>query len=663
MYYKHLFRIKSNYMDFRKDINGLRAFAVISVVLFHFNSAWLPGGFAGVDVFFVISGFLMTGIIFRGIEEENFSILKFYIARANRIVPALAVLCFILVVFGWFYIFPHDYKALGTHVGSSISFFSNIVYWQESGYFDVSSHNKWLLHTWSLSVEWQFYIIYPLIIVLLYKFLSLKSIKVIIIIGAIIGFVFSILATYKWPNAAYYLLPTRAWEMMVGGIAYLYPFTIKKKKHVEWIGVALIFSSYFFISKDNQWPGYLAIFPVLGAFLIIQADRKDSIITNNIVFQKLGTWSYSIYLWHWPLVVAIYYFSLGSLFIYLGIVISILLGFLSYKYIERIKFKNNFNSLSSYLRCMPIYIVVLLSVSGFWIFKAEPNNYLYPLPQSIYDSIQRGTYECFDKPYDSLKNDFCKVTNPSNKRLFVTGDSHAYSVLPVLEKISKERDIELTYGGYGGCPPLAKVYSSRPDQHIKDCHLLNKITIKHIVDSKYDYALLAARWTYYTEGDYLGNKIQYLLSNKSEEANRVNSIKAFKEGIEATFKIYSQTETKVLVMLQTPMQELKPLDIYYNSYDGKGLVQNLLNRQSISIAKHTEFQSMTNEIIINEAKKYSNIIVINPMKHMCVDAVCPAGNQLNSYYFDEDHLSLIGSYQLKDALEKYIKTNKVKSET
>ena len=152
-------------MQFREDINGLRAIAVIAVVLFHFNSSWMPGGFAGVDVFFVISGFLMTGIIFKGLEQQKFSILRFYVARANRIIPALAILCIILLILGWFYLTPQDYKALGKHAASSVTFVSNVTYWLESGYFDALASEKWLLHTWSLSVEWQFYLIYPLVLV------------------------------------------------------------------------------------------------------------------------------------------------------------------------------------------------------------------------------------------------------------------------------------------------------------------------------------------------------------------------------------------------------------------------------------------------------------------------------------------------------------------
>jgi len=360
-------------LNFRADINGLRAIAVISVVLYHFNPNWLPGGFAGVDVFFVISGFLMTGIIFGNIEKNKFSVFTFYVARANRIIPPLAVLCLVLLIFGWFYLTPLDYKALSNHAGSSIGFLSNIVYWGESGYFDTASRGKWLLHTWSLSIEWQFYIIYPLVLVAMRKFMPIKTMKKMVILGTILSFDFCVIATYKWPESAYYLLPTRAWEMMFGGVAYLYPFTMqqKRKKLVEWLGLILIFGSYLLISKENPWPGYLAVLPVLGSFLVIQAQRNDSFITSNIVFQKLGTWSYSIYLWHWPIAVAIYYFYLNELYIYLGIVLSVLLGFISNKYIEKIKFRNDFCNFFSYFKCKPVYMVLLTGLLSSHIFSIK----------------------------------------------------------------------------------------------------------------------------------------------------------------------------------------------------------------------------------------------------------------------------------------------------
>lgn len=284
-------------MTFRYDINGLRAIAVIAVVLFHFEPSWVPGGFAGVDVFFVISGFLMTGIIFNGLEKNDFNLFKFYAARAKRIIPPLAVLCIFWLVCGWFYLSSQEFQLLGKHAASSMGFISNFIYLKESGYFDAASNEKWLLHTWSLSVEWQFYIIYPLVLLCLKNIFRLEQLKRLIVIVTILGYVFGTYATIKWPNESYYFLPSRAWEMMFGGIAYLYPMRLSKfsRKVAECIGLILIFASYAFVSNESAWPGYLALFPVLGAWLIIVSSQQSSIITNNLVFQSIGKWSYSVY--------------------------------------------------------------------------------------------------------------------------------------------------------------------------------------------------------------------------------------------------------------------------------------------------------------------------------------------------------------------------------
>ncbi|CAH6978956.1 Peptidoglycan/LPS O-acetylase OafA/YrhL [Vibrio chagasii] len=372
-------------MGFRKDINGLRAIAVIAVVLFHFSPEWLPGGFAGVDIFFVISGFLMTKIIFNGLEKESFRILEFYIARANRIIPTLALVCLVLFVFCWFYLSPLEYKSLAKHISSSMIFLSNVIYLSESGYFDVSSYEKWLLHTWSLSVEWQFYIIYPLIIVTINKFMNLQAMKITLLVATFISFTFSAIITSRFPDAAYYLLPTRAWEMMMGGVVYLFPLSLndKNKIRLEILGFILILTSYVFISKDHFWPGYLAIIPVLGASFIIQSQRNDSVLTNNSVLQSIGKWSYSIYLWHWPLVVAGYYFELPSNWIYIGIFLSIILGFLSNKYIESIKFKTDLSTITKKFRYKPMLMAIILSSIGTTIYIKD--GYLYQIPKYMFN--------------------------------------------------------------------------------------------------------------------------------------------------------------------------------------------------------------------------------------------------------------------------------------
>jgi len=252
-------------MNFRLDINGLRAIAVLSVVIFHFNANWLPSGFVGVDVFFVISGFLMTGIVWTKLIENNFSFIKFYVARCQRIIPALSMLALALLIYGWFSLSPLEYKELSKHILSSLSFLSNIIYWQESGYFDSGSHEKWLLHTWSLSVEWQFYILYPIALFLLIKLLPTNTIKRFIVILTIIGFIFSAFAVKVWPNPSYYLLPTRAWEMLAGGCAYFYPISTSRlnRKWTSNIGIVLIVTSFFCFSDQTPWPGLYALIPVI----------------------------------------------------------------------------------------------------------------------------------------------------------------------------------------------------------------------------------------------------------------------------------------------------------------------------------------------------------------------------------------------------------------
>lgn len=411
-------------MGFRQDINRLRAIAVIAVVLFHFKPEWLPGGFAGVDVFFVISGFLMTKIIFTELANKSFSIIHFYIARANRIIPALAALCLVLLVFGWSYLTPIDYRSLLIHVVSSLGFLSNIIYLNEAGYFDAASHDKWLLHTWSLSAEWQFYIIYPLILVGMNKIFSLKAMKQIILISTGVFFLLSALATYQWPNSAYYLFPTRAWEMMVGATAYLFPiaFQSNTKFKIEALGLALIMLSYVFITKDNLWPGYLAAIPTLGTFLTIQSQFNERRIPGDFVLQKLGNWSYSIYLWHWPLVVAIYYFSLAEEWRYIFMCMSIVLGVLSYNYIEKKRYKSQYISLSA----------LLLIVSSSLVYLN--NAYLYQFPWDIYRGMMpdssSGRFTWAKHLTLNKRTDF---SDQSKENLLIIGDSQAGDLINMLD--------------------------------------------------------------------------------------------------------------------------------------------------------------------------------------------------------------------------------------
>lgn len=621
---------------------------MIAVVLFHFNASWMPGGFAGVDVFFVISGFLMTGIIFKGIEQENFSILKFYVARANRIIPALAVLCLVLLVFGWFYLTPLDYKALGKHVASSMAFLSNVIYWRESGYFDATSHEKWLLHTWSLSAEWQFYIIYPLVLVAMRKFMSVNAMKATVLLGTVLGFIFCAIATYKWPTPAYYLLPTRAWEMMIGGVAFLYPMAIKeeRKKLLEWLGLALIIGSYFLISKDNPWPGYLAIFPVLGSFLIIQAQRNDSLITSNLIFQKLGAWSYSIYLWHWPFVVAIYYFSLNEIFVYFGISMSVLLGFLSNKYIEKIRFRSDFGFFWGYLKCKPVYIMLIVGLLASYIYSIKGEN-AWLLRQNI---ITQKTYTIISERSPELDSwgrdvdgnqDFsdCRFNvqnlNPNlesrlskclsnyGSGILILGDSHAKDLFGM---VSSRFDDDFIVGitSTQGCRPHTPKSQCQYEE-VKTFLSANPRIFKHIIYEQGGFYLLL---------DENGNKGTRNMFSKLDISMSVEGLSIDIEHIELVLNYLSEiSEYAPITWFGSRVEpHFTPKQILQKGCDFNFKLRN----------NHKMFFDLLDEYIESNTPPLNRVKFISQNKTLKYQFPQDFMNCEKILWSDGDHLSIIG---------------------
>jgi peptidoglycan/LPS O-acetylase OafA/YrhL len=259
-------------MKYRADIDGLRAFAIIPVVLYHAGITMFSGGFVGVDVFFVISGYLITTIILNDIEKGKFSIASFYFRRIKRIFPALYFFFIVTSIACWFLYMPADLKAYGKSLFGSVFFISNIVFWRESGYFDTASELKPLLHTWSLSVEEQFYIFFPVLMIILAKYFRKKYVPAVLTIF-ILSFLISIYATPRMPSASFFLLPTRAWELMIGCLLALgvFPKTnnIRLLNLASFIGLFMLLLSIFVYEHGTPFPGYQALLPCVGTALII----------------------------------------------------------------------------------------------------------------------------------------------------------------------------------------------------------------------------------------------------------------------------------------------------------------------------------------------------------------------------------------------------------
>ncbi|MEO0761148.1 MAG: acyltransferase, partial [Pseudomonadota bacterium] len=300
-------------LRYRADIDGLRSIAVLPVVAFHFGIAAAPGGFVGVDVFFVISGYLITSIIARECAEGRFSLLDFYERRARRILPALFAMIAAVVVIGWFLFLPREFFDLAKSVGAATVFLANVLFYLSAGYFDAASYTKPLLHTWSLGIEEQFYIVIPLLFMAL-AWMGWKATAWIAAI-TVASLALSVATTEAMPQAAYYLLPWRAWELGLGALLALGvapPLrTAAAREAAAAIGVVLILGAVVLLDKSVPFPGWAALAPCLGAALLIHAGAGGTTRVGAVLASAVPVWigklSYSLYLWHWPVVVFFVY--------------------------------------------------------------------------------------------------------------------------------------------------------------------------------------------------------------------------------------------------------------------------------------------------------------------------------------------------------------------
>ena len=297
--------IEAAVLKYRADIDGLRAVAVLAVVAFHAFPGWARGGFVGVDIFFVISGYLISGIILRGLRDDRFRFSTFYARRIRRIFPALALVLATCYACGWFVLFANDYAQLGKHIAGGVGFAANFVLWNEAGYFDDAADTKPLQHLWSLGVEEQFYLVWPLLLVLMWRF---RKHPFGVIVGVLVGsFLFNVWTVRLEPTAAFFSPVTRFWELLLGAaLAAIEPVTLRARwrEGSAVAGTALILAAVAVIDRRRVFPGLWALMPTVGALLIIAAG-PGAWVNRVLLGQPVMTWvgliSYPLYLWHWPL--------------------------------------------------------------------------------------------------------------------------------------------------------------------------------------------------------------------------------------------------------------------------------------------------------------------------------------------------------------------------
>lgn len=633
----------ASHEKFRLDINGLRAWAVIAVMLYHFNIPFISGGFSGVDIFFVISGLLMTKIIVADLESgksKNFlSLLStFYFARMKRILPTLLVLCLTLLAIGWFCLGPAEYRTLSEHATSAILFYSNFLFQQEAGYFDTASHEKWLLHTWSLAVEWQFYLTIPLIFLAAWKIKPGRAlVSVTVLFGFLASFGASVYFTNGDPTKAFYYLPMRVWEMLAGSLVFLFGARLQlsrlTKRAIELIGLLMILFSIVVFNKNTAWPGGNALVPVFGTAFVLLASRDDSLFTGNRVVQWLGTRSYSLYLWHWPVVVGLYfleYLNISAAFA--GIVLTIVLGHVSYHFIEQ-QTQQAIKKIRL-LFSIPILLSIIAAVLIFG--KTVKINEGYPtrLPEKYVQILSEAQnfhprrMQCH--VWGMMKSPECTYGG-EQLGVVVIGDSHAASIMTSVVDALPDKKLHVLHWTFSACPTFMGVKQvNTACAEFVNWALEKQKSLPHGVP-----VIIMNETSAYVHGFAEGQPPTVYFDKQYSERSP-EYLHELREGL-----INAACE----IAKYHPVYIVRPIPEMKSSVPATTARQFLLGKTSGTSITMEEYRERNDFVweAQDAAREKCGITILDPLPYLCHDGICYGSKDEWPIYYDDNHLSERGA--------------------
>jgi peptidoglycan/LPS O-acetylase OafA/YrhL len=632
----------SFHLKYRSDIDGLRALAVMAVVIYHAFPSWLPGGFVGVDIFFVISGYLISKIILTNIGQNTFYIFDFYNRRIKRIFPALIIVMTATLLGGWFLLFYSEYELLGKHIASGTVFVSNFFFYTESGYFDISAELKPAIHLWSLSVEEQFYIFWPLLLIFIFKknWNFLKIALTLILISFLINFYL----IKEKPMAAFYLTVPRFWELVVGGVlAYLVSknifFNERNKNIYSILGFLLILFSFFLIHKNAAFPGWIVLMPVLGTFFFIAAGASAFInkkIFSNKILIWIGLISYPLYLWHWPLLSylkiikgnepAIEYKITAILF-------SILFSWLTYFFVEKkIRKKNNFKIAKTLLSLAALIFFFSLLIT---LSRGAPNRQInqeldFTQDLKIISGSRQSNKSC--KNLNNLdlvtKREVC-LSNSKSPNILFAGDSKAMAIHSAI--YSKKIIVNSMLISGHACELYPNLNYEKKALY-KNCNKISNKVLDVVNNIKSINTIILAT-KFYSSSDK--NSSYYL------DGIKINNEDAFLIGSGYLIKKLLDKEKKVIFFIDAPELNNNPINciqrvsfIAESKKCGPSLEE--LNKIRADYIKGIKKLSL----------EYPQLKIFDPTNVLCKNSKCEVKENSNYLYNDQSHISIYASTKL-----------------
>ena len=664
----------SPYLTYRPDIDGMRAIAVAAVIIFHAFPEFLPGGFAGVDIFFVISGFLITSILIKN-KKDATGYLDFYSRRVNRIFPSLIIVLIFGLFMGWFFLLPDEFSQLGKHVVAGASFVSNLVLRREAGYFDASSEIKPLLNLWSLGIEEQFYLIWPIIFWVAYKF------KVRPILGILVIFLVSfylMINSSAQDNVGTFLYPqTRVWELAAGGIlaysSYIYGnadtgiinfsvfsdnFYTGLRNSISAIGLALIFYALVKINSDSDvYPGLMTIIPVLGTILIIAGGADvwvNKFLLSNRALVWLGLISFPLYLWHWPIFVFMRIIDGGEpthLMYMISILAALICAFITYRYIEVplrcIKSQGA-------KTCWLIGAISIVALIGFIVLNYQG----FPNRSSIKDDVAlneelRWTFWDDESCVAKFHMHPCQITS-GTPRVMIIGDSHANHLFPGVKAHMRDRSIGVLSIGSIFPAKDVKITPIKNLNHFPSGESNYLAENLKILDKNptIDVVVISAFWRPVLSGEIL-NKAERRywggtqVKSSIPEENGYDREEIVYRGIKRTINELQNRHKNIFLVRDTPDFQNNIKTICFKRFSNQKAVNCSVKRSSIE-ARRTE----ENHFFERISKEFPQISIIDPYKYFCDADLCYLTIGSKPLYRDAQHLSVYGSEFLINSLAK-----------
>jgi peptidoglycan/LPS O-acetylase OafA/YrhL len=650
-------------LPYRADIDGLRALAVIAVMIFHAFPSSLKGGFVGVDIFFVISGYLISSIILRDLHAGEFSFAGFYARRIRRIFPALALVMFAVLAFGYFALLADEYMQLGKHVGAGAAFLSNVVLWREAGYFDNASETKPLLHLWSLAVEEQFYIVWPALLYLCWRW-RCSTLAVLLTVTAL-SFAANLASLRYDLSLAFYSPFTRFWELSAGAVlAYLNvtrPLMLRPnlQNAMSWLGLALILAACFGLRKSLSFPGFWALLPVVGACLMIAAGAAAPV--NRWLLARpwmvgIGLISYPLYLWHWPLLslARITYSATPPVEVRVAcLALSVALAYATYRLIEKpIRF-------GAHKRRKTIALcaaMLAIGLAGLVIYRMEG------LPQrASIAGFANNKNELIRTPetdpqclaYVGYKPDFyyCRYHDAKAKHtVALIGDSHAHVTFPGMGEALAARGYNLVLLANSSCPPLKGAVTGNTENDRRACSA-RIVQMLDVIASRPEITdvFIVTRGVVYMTGNGFGaaendyRDMPILTDNPAWRTLPPEDI--FMRGLTQTVMELQRAGKRVFYLLENPETGLDIVQCITRPLREK--VSDCTLPLATVLDRQRDYRAGVANI--------PGLRVIDPLPAFCPQGVCQVMEDGVLLYADDDHFSLAGSrFVAEKVLKDYL---------